>query len=349
MSPNPEQFSIPNPKNTSTAGENPTTAGHLEDIPFDKEPLELHYGEDEKQKVDTGQLAQVQTGEYRSPRPPAKELPVEAEKKSKVGRWVAAGVGAVALLAASTVITVNSITGNGFIKNPNDKENLPPAPDTTNTAPVTPGQTAPTETKIPVPENRGGLGTDTYKFFSPDGKNFQTFEQLSDSITIPVGENADSIEAQTTYYKQMEKMANYFPSEQEVRNNLNIPTGQLTVDDYMDACALYHKAYDKLYDQPSGGLHDFMKELAAKVAFIKLETLNNSEAVPYNVTIDFAKTKPEFTITDNAAQNSIDDVNPISGTYELTFTGGGPNKTTGENPVWLVDGNVHVAKADAAK
>ncbi|MET0980227.1 MAG: hypothetical protein ABWX90_03165 [Candidatus Saccharimonadales bacterium] len=213
---------------------------------------------------------------------------------------------------------------------------------------ITPLETA-TPTTIPVPENREGGGSATYKFFSEDGASFQTFEELSGSITIPVSENENSIEAQTTYYKHMEKMANYFPSETEVRNNLNIPTGQLTVDDYIDACKLYHNAYDNLYEKPAGSLYSFMNELAVNVAYAKLETLNNGEAAPYNVTIDFAKTAPQFTVGDNARDNTVDDTNPMSGTYDLTFTGFGPNKTTGKNPTWLVDGNVQVTKAEAAK
>jgi hypothetical protein len=274
--------------------------------------------------------------------PTPEAIPVK--KKNKLARWALAGLGAGVVFAASTAVYVNAITSG--ITNSADKD-LPPAPETNNSGELTPGQ--PQATAAPAPESRTGLGQDTHKFFGEDGKSSQTFEQLSESINIPASENKDSIEAQTTYYKLMEKMANYFPSEEEVRNNLNIPTAELTVEDYIAACKLYHKAYDSLYESPSGKLHQFMNELAVRVAYAKLGTLNEGDAVPYNVTIDFAKTAPQFTIADNALENSIDDINTITGTYDLTFTGFGPNKTSGKDPVWLVDGNVQVARTAATK
>lgn len=202
----------------------------------------------------------------------------------------------------------------------------------------------PAPTATATPENREGRGSDTYIFLGPDGETEQTLEQLSESINIPVSENKDTIEAQTTYYKKMEEMVNYFPTEKEVRNNLNIPEGQqLEVEDYLAAVKLHNKGYDGLYETPSGTLYDFMQELSVQVAASKIETINSGETL-YEATIDFARTKPEFVVRDNAKDNSIDDVNPMAGTYELTFTGFGPNKTNSENPVWLVDGNVVVTK-----
>jgi hypothetical protein len=131
-----------------TAGINPNDAAHLEGIPYDVEPLELHYNEDHT--VDTGQLQQVQTGEYWSPRPPAQELPgvttetqpAKKERFSLKAKFAAAAAG-VALLAAAGI----------GVKAANDNANQPPHPEQTTSGSATPGaqETTPVATPNATP------------------------------------------------------------------------------------------------------------------------------------------------------------------------------------------------------
>lgn len=133
MSSNKEQF----PESSApTAGVNPNDAAHLEGIPYDNDPLELHYKKDEDHKVDTAQLEQLQTGEYWSPRPPAQELPgvittetQPAQKGFSLKAKIAAGVAGLALLAG---------VGAG-VKAMTDSASQPPHPEQTTSGPATPG------------------------------------------------------------------------------------------------------------------------------------------------------------------------------------------------------------------
>jgi hypothetical protein len=119
------------PSSSADAGTNPTIVpSHLgEDVPYDKTALGEVY--DENHELDTGQLQAVQTGEYWSPRPPARELP---QPKSKKGLFIAAIGGTVTagLLAGGVAFGLNA-------NNNNHTENTPQPNPNTASAPVTPG------------------------------------------------------------------------------------------------------------------------------------------------------------------------------------------------------------------
>lgn len=283
-----------------------------------------------------------------------------APKKMSPGKkWLIWGVTAAVVFVVLTIVTVNTILSG--ITNAAVKE-LPPAPGTNNVAPAVPGQT-PTPSAIPVPEWRSGRGIDTHKFTTDGGKPFQTHKELVAAIKVPVAEYPDTISAQTRFYELMEQRVNYEPTEEEARNNLNIPAGQqLEIDDYRDAAKLYRDTYVGLFEVESGGLFKFMDQLGSDVYDIQIANYGTSvnwvPKVSYEVNVEFARTRPEFIVTDNVAKTelvtgtpglkAVDVTGFITGTYELTFTGFGPDKVTeNKEQVWKFGEKVVVTKKPA--
>ncbi len=171
MSSSPEDF----PKSSvPTAGTNPNDAGHLAEIPFDTEPISLHY--DKNHTVNTDQLEQIQTGEYWSERPPARELPTVTEtvreQKSKKGLWIKLGAAAGGL----------ALVGGGLATylgmNSHNDENQPPQPTPSASAPVTPGTQEATPPTTPAPEKTVG----SEKSSSIELKAGQTPEALAKNL-----------------------------------------------------------------------------------------------------------------------------------------------------------------------
>ena len=217
-----------------------------------------------------------------------------------------------------------------------------------------PGQTVEAPEVSPVdPSNPEIPGSESWKFYSDNGQKFQTFEEFSAPIEIAADTHEDSIAAQVAYYKHLENMANNslapLDDPTEVISNLNIAEGQqLDGDDYENAAALRFKAYDKLYDTPDGNLYEFAQQLAGQVVKNQLTSEIKGDDAEYRIAIEFAKTKPEFTITDNLGETTLSANTSVAGTYDLTFTGGGPTETITPDgqSVWLVDGDAVVTKRE---
>lgn len=150
-----------------TAGINPNDTAHLEGLPYDTEPLGQHYNEN--YKLDTGELQQVQTREYWSPRPPAQELPgitTEAQPEKKgfsLKAKIAAGVAGLALLAG---------VGAG-VKAMTDGASEPLHPEQTTSGPATPGQSSETksaEKSDPSLRHDSVIQHDLYTTLTPEVK-----------------------------------------------------------------------------------------------------------------------------------------------------------------------------------
>jgi hypothetical protein len=337
MSPTPEQFSLPEKSNvTPTAGDNPSTAGHLESVPYDKEPLAQHYNEDVS--IDTGQLTQVQTGEYWSDRPPARELPVEIEKKkNKRNLFIALGLGATGI--ATAIGAMVGATGNGFIQKPSPLPEVTPSAS----APVIPGQTAPQPTEsTPIASTPEVVDMTDYRFYTDKGEE-QTFKQASDSHRLLETESKSPLQAMNVYFQEMETMINHYPSEQEVRTNLGIATGKkLTKTDYMAAAFLYRKTYDVVYDTPNSttnSLYSVMHILGENTVSLRYDALNDND--PSNDPIQF-KAILEMSPDSSSFKHSDNYFNEGADTYLMQGTKA-PERTVGSVPTWQIPANTHLS------
>lgn len=334
MSSNPE---FPEqPTNLPTAGENPNTAGHLNNIPYDKVPMEKAVLEGElRESVDTGELMQVQTGEYWSPRQPAQELPTPTvtesapKTKNKKLKMVLGGVAAgVGVTIASAAVYVNAITSSIGLDNTQDK-NLPPAPETSNSANPFPTQAGETQ-GTPVIET---------KFYDKTGAEL-TKEELSESVRLTVDKYPDGPDAMRGFFEKMEVMMNHFPSEAEVRNNLGYAADKkLTKQDYLDAAAIYRKAYDSIYEHPNGKLYSEMNRLGASAVGYHYDTMN--EAEPYYISLELPKGSDIALVSDNSLKNSVKD---DSRTVRFSTYGGDAMERSigmnGKQPAWMIPGNI---------
>jgi hypothetical protein len=343
MSPNPEQFSLPEePNDLTTAGDDPNKAGHLSDIPYDKEPLGHHYKKDAT--LDTGQLTLVQSGEYRSPRPPARELPVE--KKNKTPLFIALGLGAVGV--ATAVSAWVGATGNGLIQKPGTLPESTPSASAplvpggsanveTPTAAPTSGATSPVETQ-PNAEIPRQAAKEDLKFRTVTGE-VATFEELSQEHKLLTSDYQNGVEAMRGYLEvEMPNMIEYFPNANEVRKSLSYSDNKvLTKEDYLMAAAIYRQTYDIVYDVPAQGtntIYTVMNKLA-NIAVSKRYDANTgnaaSEAVPFDVTIDATRDMTAFTYSDNLFTTTPD-------TYGMS--GKDPQRTTEKAPAYKIDHNI---------
>lgn len=333
MNSNPEQFSLPEqPNNLPTAGENPNTAGHLEEIPYDKEPLAQHYKKDTR--LDTDQLTQIQTGEYWSDRPPARELPVEAEqKKSKTGRIIASITGLA--LAAGVAIGLNA--------NAKEDNTPPPAPVETSVV-VNPNQTQQPEI-TPTPtqtiEVAPSIDTKDLKFYDAEGNNFQTYEDLKKSAELTVEDNPDQTKVFGAFIKRVEDIANYVPSIKTVRESLHKPTEVLTLEDFLLVAEQYRVAHDVMFSSESGELYDFSKALIQRATNARLQSLNASDEVPYSVMLTLHSNGLGLLVDDNSERNHTTPA-PQLGDYTLISSGG--NDITTQNGSWKIGGSIGVVK-----
>jgi hypothetical protein len=300
MSPNPEQFSIPDTKNIPTAGENPNTAGHLEDIPFDKEPLELHYGEDEKQKVDTGQLAQVQTGEYWSPRPPARELPIaEGEKKkSKRNLFIGLAAATATLLAAGGAMV--GATGNGFVKKPGTLPEQTPSAS----APLTPGQTTPTFESPAQPKGA-----------TPE--DIASYEKNVASTVLTACEYKGSIPALHALIPVFESMVNYQPSDAELEKSKSLVSSKTGVTGPLAAAEMYRESFSGAF-VGGGEFYGILQKIGAENFDKWLRTKELGDAPENRYTMNFELDENNrLVITDNVNHNSLTD-DPVGTVYTIT-------------------------------
>lgn len=270
------------------------------------------------------------------------------KKMSRGKKWAMWGLTATGVFITLSIVTVNALVSG--ITNAADKD-LPPAPGSNNSGELVPGQTGTTEQ--PAPYNREGRGTATYKFLAEDGKTFQTHEQLVDSISVPVDTYPDKLSAQKRFYELIEKRSNYEPTEEEVRNNLDIPSDrELTANDFWAAAKLYRDAHNSLFENESGGLFKFLDKLGSDVYDVQVSNyMASGTGVPkakYKANLEYPSTYDRIIITDNVTETSIPNKDAtafLTGTYELSFIAFGPDQVTENNKeVWKFGDRVVVTK-----
>jgi hypothetical protein len=238
---------------------------------------------------------------------------------------VAAGVG---VTIASAAVYVNAITSGIGIDNSQDK-NRPPAPETSNSANPTPGQTGETQKNTFIET----------KFYDENGTE-TTKEELSESVRLTTDKYPDATDAMRGFFDKMEVMMNHFPSEAEVRNNLGYDASKkLTKEDYLNAAAIYRKAYDSIYENPNGKLYSEMNRLGASAVGYHYDTMN--EAEPYRISIELPKGSELVLVTDNSTRNSVKD-DPRTVRFSA-YGGDAMERSIGSNgkqPAWMIPGNV---------
>lgn len=344
MSPNPEQFPTPEqPNHLPTAGENPNEAGHLQDIPYDTEPIDQHYPHDKDHTVDTGQIEQVLTTPHELPdgRTPARELPTLEKKKGKRNLFIALGLSATSIVVAAGAMV--GATGNGFVQNPKDINNAP-TPDTTASAPVTPGQIEQGTKPTSSAEIRPGVTKEDLKFYSEDGQTFQTFEDVQKAAEFTVEKFPKQIDTIPAAIERMEDVANYLPSEKTVRASLNKPNEQLTREDFLLVAEEYRVAHDVMFGIKSGDLYDTFKEVCQQAAFNHFLDFANGKATPYAVEFTLHTNKTGLRISDNSgAVEGTTDYLPYIGDYRLMSSSNGRDITQ-DNGSWKVAGNMELIK-----
>lgn len=330
MSSNPEQIPKSSESNIPHSGEyvspeaKPIEAG----IPapntayegFDELPPQDH----ERFAIDQGVTAVRQS---HAPAPESAPTKKNNRLKMLLG-GVAAGVG---VTIASAAVYVNAITSGIGIDNSPDK-NLPPAPETSNSANPFPGQTGETQ----------GTPAIEVKFYDENGAEVSK-EELSDSVRLTTDKYADPLKAQNGFFEKMEQMMNHLPSDKEVRNNLGYDANkELTKEDYIAAHKIYRKAYDSLYKSPSGKLYTSMGNYADYVISSHYDTRN--EAQPYHVSFEPA-TGGYVLMYDNSLENSADDQNGKL-KYIVDQTNG-PEQSLGSDGkanAWLIPGDARFKK-----
>lgn len=327
MSPNPEQFSLPEkPNNIPTAGENPNEAGHLGDIPYDNEPIDKHYPREEDHTVDTGQIEQVLTTPHELPdgRLPARELPSAPEKsKRSVKIAIAAGAATIAAALGAWGFSAGA-TGNGFV-NTNT-----PLPKPTAEGPAVPGQTVPSPQESATSSETAPT---TELSFTDKTGNVQTYEELKESIQLPVGKYKNGPEALEAFFElHMSNMIDYRPTKEEVRNNLGLNKDQeVTLQHFLQAGKLHDEAYDHLYDTPAGDLHTTMQKLS-QIGIKNWATSLEDPTKPYDpMSMQYDPINSKITLSDS--QESV--------YYKLT----GPDltKSIAKVPQYEIPGRMNVA------
>jgi hypothetical protein len=302
MSSNPEQIPKSSESNVPHSGEyvSPNALPIEEGIPapdtayagFDELPPQDH----ERSAIDQGKAA-VRDSHATEAKPDKKKL-------VNRGLMIAGGVGATAV--AGLLVATSIFMGNAKEGSNNNANTLPPAPETTNSAPGIP---------VPAPEitNIASNATSTpertqgavvIKFFDETGAATSK-EELSDSVKLSINKYVDPVAAQAGFFEEMETMMNHLPSEAEARNNLGYPADkELTKEDYLAAGRIYRDAYKVLYTAPSGPLYDSMENYAEYVIENHYNTRNEDQ--PYRVSFETGA-DGYISMLDNSLKNSADD------------------------------------------
>lgn len=261
---------------------------------------------------------------------------VQPKKKFSLGAKIGA-LAAAAAAAAGIAYGVNvGATGNGFIQKP--------APLPTAEGPAVPGQTAPAvpEATAPVtPEQNADAKN--FKFYTGEGDKFQTVADLKESLKLDVDKYTKPADTIPLVIERMADAANYLPTEKAVRENLNKPTEQLSIDDYMAVYNEYLKAHDVMFNTKGGDLYDTLQEVCKQTAYSHIISVANGEAVPYAVKIELHTNNTGLRISDNSLENGIDDnAFDYLGNYRLLSSG--LNDVVSNNGAWSIAGNMELIK-----
>lgn len=264
----------------------------------------------------------------------------QPNNKSKKGLFIGIGSAAAgAAIAVGTILGLNANKGE-------DDNNQPPAPQETASAPATPGAveqpepTTPAET-APAPVASGELvAEEDLVFYTEDGST-QTYEELVDSLTLPTQEYSGP-DAADAFFASMNQMIQHMPSPEEVRHNLNIPDSQEfpTFEQYEQASIAHGKAFDILFESPSGDLYEKMHQLRDQALYNWVISMDNGDEVPYELAITYDGVR-SFKVTDNAQLNSFNNSSNLDayrGTYQLDFNGEGIEKSD-----FTVDAHWHMS------
>ncbi len=280
----------------------------------------------------------------------------KADKKSTRGKIATIAIATASLLTAgAAIIGANAgATGNGFIQKP-----TAPFPDVnpTASAPLVPGEKGPVSpqqpevTSQPTPsvEVETPIDTKDLKFYSENGGEFQTFEQISKSAELSLDDYPDKARVFQAFIERIEDVANYFPSAKTVSESLNKPVDQLTMDDYLEVGDMYRKAHDVMFQNTSGPLYDTLTLLIKQSIYNKFESLNASDPVLYEVTVDATPGNTGVSIRDNSVfVDSVgDNLSPQLGDYQLVAQNG--NEIIATNNNWQVSGSIGMIQKSLPK
>lgn len=226
------------------------------------------------------------------------------KKKNKLGIWLAASLGGAAVIAASTIISVNAITGNGVLKNPADNNNLPPTgPEPVASAPVSPGAVAPTPT-FEAPSKPVAVTPEV----------ITNYEDLVAGAKITKGEFTTWDSIRTEFANQFTDMMNFQPSEAQLDASKDLVSEKSGLVGPEALAEQYRKAFSPLFR--SGGELPNILESKGFDTFKKWYQTRNEEN-PYKVTMAYNTETKLYEITDNVNLNSLpDDANGT--TYNIT-------------------------------
>lgn len=226
------------------------------------------------------------------------------KKKNKLAIFLAAGLGGAAVIAASTIMSVNAITGNGLIKNPADNNNLPPtSPEPVASAPVTPGEVTPTPT-FEAPAKPVAV--------TPEA--IANYDELVDGAKITKGEFATWDSIRTEFANQFTDMMNFQPSEAQLEASKDLVSEKSGLVGPEALAEQYRKAFSPLFR--SGGELPNILEAKGFDTFKKWYQTRNEEN-PYKVTMAYNTETKLYEITDNVNLNSLPD-DPNGTTYNIT-------------------------------
>lgn len=196
----------------------------------------------------------------------------------------------------------------------------------------------PAETKLGAEAPRQVAKEDLI-FHTADG-NTATFEELSQEHKLLTSEYPNRVDVTRSYLEvEMPNMIEYFPTADEVRNNLGYSASKvLTKEDYLMAAAIGRQTYDIAYvitpeetSKDTNSIFDVMNRIA-NTAVSKRYDANGgdaaNEAVPFTATIEVAGIMNSFTYYDNSF-NTTPDVYGIAGKD--------PQRTTEKEPAWKID------------
>lgn len=233
-------------------------------------------------------------------------------------------------------ITLSLLLG-GCASQP-ESQTATPAPELTKASPASPGQTAPSA------EVKPGLTAKGFKFFTGDGEEFQSFEDIQKSVEFKIEDVPARADTINLVIERMEKAANYLPSEKTVRASLNKPTEQLTAADYMIVFEQYLSAHDVMFSKTSGDLYETLNAASRQAGYDHLISVAEGDEIPYAVKFTLHTNDTGLLISDNSAQNKVDDgALDQLGDYQLISADGGRDVVS-ENGNWYVAGDMELLK-----
>lgn len=329
MNSNPE-FQPPQESSPLDTPIKPVTQGSIDGAPYDATDITDRYHKNSP--VNDDQLRQLLDSPTRleDGREPARELPKPDNKAKKFGKRVLMGFGigmaAVGIGAGALFMSADKDGSD------NKTENLPPFPETNNTAPAVPGG-VPVEK--PVPGEEQPLPIAEVKFTNADGVEV-TQEELSKSVRLTTDKYPDAPDAVRGYIPVMESMMNYLPEKKQVNAALGYTADhEPTKQDYLTVASMYHDAHDSMYKSTGGQLYTSMRQLALSTAGYHYDT--KDEPIPYRIDLEISDNTLSVTAKDNSTENSVED---DLRTLKFRMSGGsGMDRTLGEDPAWLIAGD----------